>query len=261
MIACRGETFAIPVHGIECLLRVKVGDVETVEGKPIVNFRSRPIPLVGLAQLLNIAETDFHVAGDALPVVILRSGTKQLGIGVDAFVAEGEYLIGEFTGPAATNGKFVGGVVMDNGQVALVLHPGELLKSLKPKQRIPAIQLAPPSIAKEAATILVVNDSFTTRTLEKGILETHGYRVRVAVDGMEALAQLGSGHVDLVISDVQMPRLDGFGLLDRIKSDERLKQTPVILVTSMEGARTKSAASLWERRLISSSGNSTIKNC
>ena len=83
-------------------------------------------------------------------------------------------------------------------------------------------------------TILVVDDSFTTRTLETSILETHGYRVRVAVDGVEALAQLRSEKIDLVITDIQMPRLDGFGLLAEMKKDQRLNRVPVIVDSSID---------------------------
>jgi two-component system chemotaxis sensor kinase CheA len=74
----------------------------------------------------------------------------------------------------------------------------------------------------------------TTRTLEKSILEAHGYRVRVAVDGMEALDQLRAEKADLVIADIQMPRLDGFGLLEAMKKDPNLNRVPVIVVTSLE---------------------------
>ena len=74
----------------------------------------------------------------------------------------------------------------------------------------------------------------TTRTLEKSILEAHGYRVLIAVDGMEALSQLHTNSVDLIVSDVEMPRLDGFGLLQEIKKDPVLAKIPLILVTSLE---------------------------
>ena len=74
----------------------------------------------------------------------------------------------------------------------------------------------------------------TTRTLEKSILEAHGYRVRVAVDGIEALAQLRVRESRLVITDIQMPRMDGFGLLEAMKQDRDLSRIPVIVVTSLE---------------------------
>ena len=88
------------------------------------------------------------------------------------------------------------------------------------------------------ATILVVDDSITTRTLEKGILEAAGYRVVVCVDGQDALDRLRAEiePVDLVLADVEMPRLDGFGLLEALRGEERYRRLPVILMTSRGAA-------------------------
>ena len=107
------------------------------------------------------------------------------------------------------------------------------MEGYKPSAKAPAIKaVVAPSI--KVPSILVVDDSFTTRTLEKSILETHGYHVRVAVDGVEALTQLRTEKADLVIADVQMPHMDGFTLLEEIKKDPRLATIPVIMVTSMD---------------------------
>ena len=91
-----------------------------------------------------------------------------------------------------------------------------------------------PFLPSALNSILIVDDSITTRTLEKSFLEAHGYRVRLAVDGVEALDQLRAEKVDLVIFDVQMPRMDGFELLEAIKKDMTLSSIPVIVVTSLE---------------------------
>jgi two-component system chemotaxis sensor kinase CheA len=91
-----------------------------------------------------------------------------------------------------------------------------------------------PSAEPRQRRILLADDSITTRALEKNILEVHGYEVMAAVDGVEALAMLRAHGADLVISDVQMPRMDGFELLEQIKTDKRLRQTPVIILTSLE---------------------------
>ena len=80
----------------------------------------------------------------------------------------------------------------------------------------------------------MVDDSITSRSLEKSILEAHGYRVRVAVDGLEALELLRAEKADLIITDIQMPRMDGFGLVEALKADSRLKGIPVIIVSSLE---------------------------
>ena len=102
------------------------------------------------------------------------------------------------------------------------------------KSRATVLMSLEPARERAPRSILVVDDSMTTRTLEKSILEAHGYRVRVAVDGMEALDLLRAEKADLVIADIQMPRLDGFGLLAALKKDQNLNQIPVIVVTSLE---------------------------
>jgi two-component system, chemotaxis family, sensor kinase CheA len=124
--------------------------------------------------------------------------------------------------------------LLEDGTVAFVLNLTELLDTPVHRE-LPSFSM-PPEPAPEQATrsILVVDDSVTTRTLERSILEAHGYRVRVAVDGMEALALLRAEKADLVIADIQMPRLDGFGLLAALKKDQNLKRIPVIVVTSLE---------------------------
>ena len=92
----------------------------------------------------------------------------------------------------------------------------------------------PPDREQHVTTILVVDDSITTRTLEKSILEAQGYQVLLSVDGVDALNVLRSGEtlIDLVLADVEMPRMDGFGLLQAVKADPRIASIPVILMTS-----------------------------
>ncbi len=118
--------------------------------------------------------------------------------------------------------------------MCLVLNLLELVKDSKQSDRAADLKTEQPAPEKRPSTVLVVDDSLTTRTLEKSILEAHGYDVRLAVDGVEALAQLGTERVDLVITDIQMPRMDGFALLAEMKKDAALARIPVIVVSSMD---------------------------
>ncbi|HEX4131814.1 MAG TPA: Hpt domain-containing protein [Pirellulales bacterium] len=235
-VACAGQSFAIPLHAIERLLRIKVADIETVERQPIVHFQRDLVPLIGLAQLLRIENPDEQLDGDELQVAILRAGNRRLAVGFASCVAERDCLVNELDGPAAAITRFAGGVFLEDGTVALVINPAELIGDFKSAPRMSPIKSAAQATELRRSTVLIVDDSFTTRTLEKTLLEAHGYDVRIAVDGIEALAQLDSERhgIDLVISDVQMPRLDGFGLLGEMKADKRLANLPVILVTSLD---------------------------
>lgn len=228
LVACRGQTYAIPVHAIDRLVRARPADIESVEGKPMLLDAGRPVPVVGLAGLLGLGESP--PADGPVPLAVVRGRGRRVAVAVDGFVAERDALVKPLDDPAARVAAFAGGVVLEDGSVALVLNPAELVADSAHK----AIPVAAPGPAeKKAPTVLVVDDSLTTRTLEKSILEVHGYTVRLAVDGLEALAQLRAGPADLVITDIEMPRLDGFGLLAEMKKDPRLAKVPVIVVTSL----------------------------
>jgi two-component system, chemotaxis family, sensor kinase CheA len=264
-VSCCGEMFAIPMHAIERLQRASVESTESVEGKPVVRLKDERVPLFALRHLLGLGLSaprrsrfmgadagQEHTASwheprplgsgqglpDALHVIILRSnhlGVNQgrVAVAVDAFVREGDAVIQDLGPAAPKHGKISGGAVLEDGSVVFVVNPAELLAQSSSAEQPPFLKPAR-VIEKKPASILVVDDSMTTRALEKSILEAHGYRVRVAVDGMDALRQLQSELPDLVIADIQMPHLDGYGLLEAMKKDDRLRRIPVIMVSSLE---------------------------
>jgi two-component system, chemotaxis family, sensor kinase CheA len=233
LVACADQTFAVPVHAVERLLRVKSAEIEQIEGRPMVLRAGQPIPVRPLADLLGLSAAA-PAESRHLLLVVLRAGAGRLAVSVDALLAERDSLLKDLDAPAAQVRNFAGGILLEDGSVVLVLNPAELLRAPAAADKSSAARAAaPPARNKQANTVLVVDDSLTTRTLEKSILEAHGYIVRIATDGVEALALLREEAVDLVITDVQMPRLDGFGLLAEIKKDPRLARLPVIVVTSM----------------------------
>jgi len=136
--------------------------------------------------------------------------------------------------PAGRLSTYLGGILLEDGSVSPVLNPAELVEQFGRLKKAANFNADKLSVQRQVPTILVVDDSFTTRTLETSILETNGYRVRVAVDGVEALALLRSDPCNLAITDIQMPRLDGFGLIEEMKRDQRLARIPVIVVTSVD---------------------------
>jgi two-component system chemotaxis sensor kinase CheA len=231
LVACRNQSYAIPVHAIERLLRIKPTEIERVEGRPMLLLHGRPVPVRGLAELLQL-EGDEPAAGAPLPVVVLRVGNGRVAVLVDALLAERDSLVKSLDAPAARLKKLAGGILLEDGAIALVLNPSELLRAPTAPATAPRRRTVAAPAQKQAPTVLVVDDSLTTRTLEKSILEAHGYTVAIATDGVEALTRLRDMPVDLVITDIQMPRMDGFTLLEQMKKDPRLARLPVIVVTS-----------------------------
>jgi len=233
LVQAEGQTFALPTYGIEGLHRVQVQDLESVEGRPMLLIAGQLTPLASLSQLLHGA-ADARIAADLLFLVVLRSGAKRLAVAVDALLDERNSLIKPLGAPADKLPLYLGGILLEDGAVCLTLNPAELVERFQPSAHAIAFQVGQPAEAWRPPTILVVDDSFTTRTLETSILETNGYTVRVAVDGLEALDLLRMEKFDLVITDVQMPRLDGFGLLEAMKREPRLARIPVIVVSSID---------------------------
>jgi two-component system chemotaxis sensor kinase CheA len=229
-VACGGQAFAIPVHTIERLHQIKLQNVQTVEGKPFVTLGGLPIPLVSLGQL--VGQETAKLQPDTIRIVVLRAKSGRVAIAVDAFLRESDAVIQDLGPAAPAGGKLSGGILLDDGSIAFVLSADLWETSMH--REIPALSKPPERAKKAAHSILVVDDSLTTRTLEKSILEANGYRVNVAVDGIEALVKLRAQKVDLVITDVQMPRMDGFGLLEAMKQDRDLAGIPVVVVTSLE---------------------------
>jgi two-component system chemotaxis sensor kinase CheA len=236
LLSCAGQTFGIPTHGIERLYRIRPERVETLRGKPVVILEGQPVPLYGLAHLLQIGDASPALRRDTLPVMLLKSGTRRFAIWVDEFLKERDALIQELGMPSPVSGNISGGTLLREGPPLVVLNPAGLAASCTPSAATPVPQRAAPVVEAIAPGILVVDDSITSRSLEKSILEAHGYRVRVAVDGLDALELLRIEKADLIITDIQMPRLDGFGLVEALKADGRLKGIPVIIVSSLERA-------------------------
>ncbi|MBX9634866.1 MAG: response regulator, partial [Magnetospirillum sp.] len=234
LVGCQGHTYAIPTEGIDRLYRVPAEAVKTVEGKSVVFLGNQQLPLLSLAHLLALGETSVKVSRNVVPLLVLKNGDRRVGVAVDEFLSIREALVKDIGVPAAMGTMVAGGMLMEDGAVALVLNPFEIVETFRKSGSIRVLTTVEKPAERRVPVILVVDDSLTTRTLEKSILEAHGYVVRLATDGIEGLSKLRAEHVDLVISDIQMPRLDGFGLLQAIKGDQELKKVPVILVTSLE---------------------------
>lgn len=233
LVACQGQVFGIPTRGIARLCRVRMQEVHSVEGRPAITLDKEPLPLLPLAQLLRLEKTSAQATGGVLPVVVLKAREKRAAVAVDALLSVQDGLIQELKIPGRNLPHLTGGIFLEDGSVCLVLNPVKLIEAFAEAKEVPVLQAAAPVPEARPPTILVVDDSLTTRTLERSILEAHGYQVQVAVDGVEALEKLRAERVELVVADIQMPRMDGFRLIEEMKKDGRLQQLPVILVTSM----------------------------
>ncbi|MEQ8664913.1 MAG: response regulator [Rhodospirillales bacterium] len=234
-VVVEDEEYCVPLRSVEQIHRFDVEAIELIDGRPavFVDDGAEPLWLVPFGMLLDPATGSLSAPDDTVTVVVLQSNHKRIGAVVDSIVGVRVGLIRAVPGAAGNVDIFSGGVVLDDGTVVSALSIGEMLDrwrddagSIRIESRT-AEHVAPPSV-------LVVDDSVTTRTLERSLLEANGYRVSVSVDGRDALESLRRQPVDLVVSDVEMPHLDGFGLLRAMKQDPSLAAIPVILVTSRD---------------------------
>ncbi|WP_018262907.1 hybrid sensor histidine kinase/response regulator [Methylobacterium sp. WSM2598] len=237
LVEAGGHVYAIPSGAAARLLRLRAAEIAPVAGVPSARLsldgRDAVVPVVPLAGLLG-GDATLPVEDGLLRGVLLRSGSDLCLAAVDRLLDVRASLVGPPPPIGGEAGLFSGTILLTDETPALVLDPAGLLA----RAGETAGRVAPAPARAEAPgrrrTILVVDDSITTRTLEKSILEAQGYRVFVCVDGQDALERLRRDHaeVDLVVADVEMPRLDGFGLLQAIKADPALTRLPVILMTS-----------------------------
>lgn len=225
---------AVPYSVISHLLQVSPDRIQTVEGKKILTLDDSPVPVAGLAQLIGEKETVIRVSQEKLTVFLCRIGGKKLAVVVDQIRGELDGVVKEILPPAGNNPLFLGGVLLEDGSVCLVANPMPWMTAYQRDLCDWKIESRDGATEEKLPTILVVDDSITTRTLEKSILEANGYRVLIAVDGIEALKMLRENATDLVVADLQMPRMDGFGLIREMKADANLKTIPVIIVSSVE---------------------------
>src|SRR5206468_1488337 len=166
------------------------------------------------------------------PVVVVGVAEQRAAFLVDRVTGTHELVIKSLPAPLVRVRYVTGATVLGSGEVAMILSATELMAALE-RSDGPSLTTArtPPS---EPATILVIEDSLTTRTLERNILETAGFRVRVAADGAEGWDRLQSEGCDLVVADIEMPRMNGIELVTRIRADEQHRELPVVLVTSRD---------------------------
>jgi two-component system chemotaxis sensor kinase CheA len=230
LVAVGRDIVAIPVSNVERLLRLSPGAIRQAEGRDVIATDEGPVPLVALARLLPpLVE---RPVTDKVYAVLLNAGGLRLALAVDELLVEQEAVmrpVGRKPLPRVS-----GAVLLGSGKVALVLDAQAAVLAGLAEVGGPGVKVAAAAAAPARRRVLVVDDSITTRALEQSILEAAGYDVLTAVDGSEAWRALLEHGADLVVADVEMPRMDGFALCEAIRGSKRFKELPIVLVTAME---------------------------
>jgi two-component system chemotaxis sensor kinase CheA len=227
-----GQAFGLPMGSVREVTAVT--ETTSLSGRPSIVIRGEPVPVTDLADALGAAAPELP---ESPPALVLVAPSGAMAVACDSVLGD-EEVVTKSLGPllAGTPG-YLGAAILGNGQVVLILDPSHLLSGDR-RRRTELTPLAEPESRREAPRVLVVDDQFTVRELQRSILETAGYQVQVARDGREALERLArDSRIDMVLTDVQMPNMDGFELLREIRRDNA--SLPVVIVTSMAAEEDK----------------------
>lgn len=232
------QWLAVPTLAVERTVLVEPDDVHRAEGQDVIYVDGDPVTVQALEQLLGLPAESPEIRS----AVVLADGGRRRALIVDEVLGDREFIIQGLSWNLDGLSLIAGTAVMEEGRIVYVLNAPALLAGTRAVVSGSVVADAAGN-RQERRRILVVDDSVTSRTLEKNILTAAGYDVRTAVDGEAGwqLLQADPGGVDLVVTDVEMPRLDGLGLTRRIRSHDALAALPVILVTSLGNEEHKRA--------------------
>jgi two-component system chemotaxis sensor kinase CheA len=222
--------FIMPTGKIEKGLRLEKAAVKTIENKATIVYHGEILPLVCLADVIGVPYKES--SDNYIQILVMGSLGKRIGFSVDAIIDEEVVQLKKFNAQLKRVRNIAGATVLGSGKVVPVLNVSDLLKSaLKESGGNDRNRLVVTEHKKKS--ILVVEDSITSRMLLKNILETAGYSVSTAIDGIEGYTKLKEYPADLVVSDIDMPRMNGIDMTSKIRSDRSLGEIPIVLVTSL----------------------------
>jgi chemosensory pili system protein ChpA (sensor histidine kinase/response regulator) len=250
MLRCDTVTVAVPSTLIEVVRRVPTAETETAYATGEIEHGGERVPFFWLAALLQ-AGTRGGGGGRSQTVVIVRSATQRVAVHIDEVVGNQEVVVKNVGPQLARLPGLAGVTLLPSGAVALIYNPVALATLYADSARERMRQAAsgapagapaggPPAVATAAAAapeqraplVLVVDDSLTVRRVTQRLLAREGYRVVLAKDGLEALERLAEERPTVLLSDIEMPRMDGFDLVRNVRADARLADLPVIMITS-----------------------------
>ncbi|MFL9955734.1 hybrid sensor histidine kinase/response regulator [Paraburkholderia nemoris] len=233
LVEVAGEPYAVPLAHVNRTLHVSRADIELLEGHQHIAFDGRRIGVVTAHQILDTAPPANE--GDTVSLIVIGDGEETYGVVVDRFLGERMLVVQPLDPRLGKIRNITAGALMENGDPVLIADVDDWLRSverlvaggdLKHTQHGAAL-----TARRVTRRVLVVDDSLTVRELERKLLATRGYDVTIAVDGMDGWNAVRGEHFDLVITDIDMPRMDGIELVTLIKRDPQLQSLPVMIVS------------------------------
>ena len=231
------ELYAIPISRVARIHIVTKSDMRTVENRIYVTIDGQEVGLLSAHHVLDMGDSTMAAASDATSVVVLNHHSHAYGIIVDRILGETELVARPLDESLGQLPNINAAGIHENGDPILILNVDDLVNSIDNKigsarwQAATSRDIIREEDKEERRKILVVDDSITVRQMQKQILESSGFEVHLAVDGVEGWNAIRLGDYDLVISDIDMPRMTGFELVSHIRDEARFAQLPVIIVS------------------------------
>ena len=235
LVEIAGEPYAFPLSRIDRILMFDRSELRELEGKPHMMLDDHPVGLVEASIVLELSAGHAHEKGERLPVVIASDRSHRFGVVVDRFLGERDLRVSPLDPRLGKVPNISSSSVLENGWPVLILDVEDMIRSIDNMLSGRRLGKLASEVVEQkvraAKRVLIVDDSITVRELERQLLENRGYIVDVAVDGVDGWNAVRSAHYDLVVSDVDMPRMDGIQLVRQIKEDGRLRAIPVVIVS------------------------------
>ncbi len=229
------QVFVISSANVERVVRLKRSEIRSVENREVIVLDGRVLSLVRLDDALELRQRKSGADDPYVLVVVLGAGEDRVAFSVDAVLNEQEVLVKNLGKLLARVRNVAAATVFGSGKVVPILNAADLLKSAA-RAGGATSEADGPGARPETRPpmLLVVDDSVTSRMLLKNILESAGCKVKTAIDGSDAWTALKTQEFDLVVTDIEMPRMNGFDLTSKIRADKELSELPVVLVTALE---------------------------
>lgn len=244
IVAVSGIKYAVPVEHVQTTSLVARREIFTLEGRETIVLDTQPVSVARLSDILELKIPQSTTPNPksaiqnpksempVIPCIILSVGDERLGILVDELLDEREIVLKPQGMILKRVRNVSGATILETGEVCMILNPQDLIKSVK-KREIQVAREKPAEVVEKKKMILLAEDSITTRTQMKRILDGAGYVVVTAVDGLDAFNKLGAQSFDALVSDILMPNMDGLTLTAKVRQDKKYKELPVVLVTSL----------------------------
>lgn len=233
LVEIANEIYAFPLAKIDQTLKLQRSHIETMEGRQYFTYGDRHIGIITAHQLLQTSSCVEH--DNDIPVVILGDKNHQYGIVIDDFIGERNLIVHPIDSRLGKIQDISAASLTEDGLPILIFDTDDLLRSIDILLSDSRINKLGQDVSEDgesrAKRVLIVDDSITVREVERNLLTSKGYYVEVAIDGMDGWNAVRTNHYDLIVSDIDMPRMNGFEFVNMLKNDERLKNIPVIIVS------------------------------